>query len=362
MHVVGLTGLYYGSGALFDAVNNGVVTLLHYTRETFMFLTGLVLFYQYYDRDIAPLAFWRRRFPPTVIPYVFWSLLYVVSEDVQFHESFQAIARHAGFDLLLGTASYQLYYMIVTFQFYLIFPLLLWLFRRYPEKQTGFLLLSALWEFLWLAFLGPLSIHPYHTWWPFGAFYQSHFVLTYLFYFVLGAWTALNLGKVMAFLRTHRRPLVLVGVGTALVLEVHYVLALVLYRQPAGAAASVLQPVMILYSAGVVLLSYLLAIALAREGRVRRFTRTVMKKFADASFGIYLSHALFLSLFLNHIDRDAHWPVLVLMVLSWAVTLALSYLLTVVLMRIPWAGMLVGQRAVPARPGRKAGLRTSAAS
>ena len=47
---------------------------------------SLVLFYTYYDRTtISAVSFWRRRFPPILLPYVVWTVIYVWVDHVTDH-------------------------------------------------------------------------------------------------------------------------------------------------------------------------------------------------------------------------------------------------------------------------------------
>jgi peptidoglycan/LPS O-acetylase OafA/YrhL len=55
---------------------DGVVVVLHFTREAFFFLTGLVLAYANKDRTVAARRFWRRRVPLVLVPYLVWSFVY----------------------------------------------------------------------------------------------------------------------------------------------------------------------------------------------------------------------------------------------------------------------------------------------
>jgi len=347
VHVVGLTGAYYGSGHAFDVIYNGAVTLLHFTRETFMFMTGLVLFYQYRDRDSSTWQFWGKRFPPTAVPYVAWSAFYILTSQVPIGVPVAVLWAHFWKGVLLGTASYQLYYMIITFQFYLLFPLLLWLFKRHPEWSTPTLILSAAVTVAWFVVLGRSGVFPQRSAWPWGARLQSHFFLPYVFYFVLGSWTALHLDQVLGYLKSHQRQVLWVGIGLACLLEGHYLYEVVVRKEFWGLAVAVLQPTMVPYCVGVILLLFLFAFALEREGPVRAFLGRITAKFADLSFGVYLCHVAFLTVFLRTIDPWLGWPAPWLMLLTWPVVIAVSAFVTWFLGRFRYTAILVGGKKPP---------------
>jgi len=105
----------------------------------FVFLSGVVLYYNYAERSLPILSFWRKRITSTYFPYVFWSLL------------FYAIYVKAGYyaldwqqvlnAILYGTATYHLYFVIIIMQFYFLFPFLKRVIEVWP---AWFLILLAL--------------------------------------------------------------------------------------------------------------------------------------------------------------------------------------------------------------------------
>jgi peptidoglycan/LPS O-acetylase OafA/YrhL len=121
----------------------GAAMLLHFTREAFFSLTAFVLVHRYRDRlHIRP--FWRRRFLLVGVPYVIWSVIYsglaLITTPVPPTAALIQLARN----LLTGTAWYHLYFLVVTMQFYLLFPLFLRLLRASAGRRGGhFALLGA---------------------------------------------------------------------------------------------------------------------------------------------------------------------------------------------------------------------------
>ena len=108
---------------------------MHFTREVFMFTTALVLVYTYVGKRFDLGVFWRKRGVGVVIPYAIWSAIYLALAGLLV--SPQRFVTTWMPDLLTGDASYQLYYILLTIQFYLLFPLILWLlplFDRYPWR------------------------------------------------------------------------------------------------------------------------------------------------------------------------------------------------------------------------------------
>ncbi|PSL48418.1 surface polysaccharide O-acyltransferase-like enzyme [Salsuginibacillus halophilus] len=113
---------------------------------TFILLTSFILFYNYYQRPVdrgLVTRFYKRRLLYILIPYLFFSILYF--------ELNQAVLRHGpetwsgAFyqfvgDLLTGSAHPHLYFVFISVQFYMIFPL----FLKWMQKSR-FTVVNALW-------------------------------------------------------------------------------------------------------------------------------------------------------------------------------------------------------------------------
>ncbi len=104
---------------------------------TFIFLSSLVLFYNYYGRTLnAQLLkrFYTRRTLFVLVPYILWSAFYYCVGLVLLHGwsgSVQAASVGAFVKTLVyGNAHFHLYFVVISVQLYLVFPLMLWLVKR----------------------------------------------------------------------------------------------------------------------------------------------------------------------------------------------------------------------------------------
>lgn len=337
VHAVGMISFPTQAGHL---AAGAATSFFHFTREAFMVVTGLVLFSRPHDTlDVLP--FWGRRLLDRVFPYVFWTLIYVliylgVPGDPLWSKKVVS-------DLWLGNASYQLYYMVLTFQFYLVFPLLWLLLRRIPRHQTWILLGVLTEQIVWYAYLGPVSLHPQGASWPWGAAQVSRFLLTYPFFFVLGAWAGLNLEKILGVLRRHSRLAITLSVLAIALMEGRY-LYTALVLKDFRAAVNVLQPSMIFDSVAMVLLLFMAGTALFErfEGLGGRLLRRIVLGVSEASFGIFFAHVIFLRAFSKSVLPHWHASPLIHALGLWLFAFGGSYLLTRLLMAIPGTAILVG--------------------
>lgn len=128
-------------------------------------------------------VFLRRRCARVLVPYVVWTLLYVLADCGLDPRAWLAVLGHPGRlvrALLLGSAAPHLYFIPIIFQFYLLYPLL----RRWAARRPG---QSVLWSlavtllFQGLHYVQSLGLLPgSRSPWLWHAF------PVWLFYFVLG--------------------------------------------------------------------------------------------------------------------------------------------------------------------------------
>src|SRR5438270_3981926 len=113
-------------------VQNGIITSVHFTRDVFMFITALALTYVYFGKSFSGKRFWAKRSMGVLLPYCIWSIAYTWVNTSQ--HSPGAFAKLVVFNILTGNASYQLYYILLSIQFYLVLSLFL-LFLRHVQKH-----------------------------------------------------------------------------------------------------------------------------------------------------------------------------------------------------------------------------------
>jgi peptidoglycan/LPS O-acetylase OafA/YrhL len=327
---------------------------MHFTREVFMFTTALVLVYTYAGKRFNLGAFWRKRGIGVVVPYAIWSAMFLALAGLL--TSPQRFMTTWVTDLLTGDASYQLYYILLTIQFYLLFPLVLWLlplFDRYPWRT---LIISAALQLLILAVHFYVIQRPPVADIAAGAWmikYLARLAPVYQFYFVLGAVCALRLDRLRTFALRHGRLIALAFVGALFLYWGNYAYGVGVAHEDPEYAISVLQPVMLFYSLGVIGFLWWVASRWAKRAGYgqRPIGGRVWRLLADASFGVYLMHPLFITFALTHsalvAPTEAPEPLRVLAV--WLLAVIGSSLVSILLLRTPILSRLVG-RSTPFPP------------
>jgi peptidoglycan/LPS O-acetylase OafA/YrhL len=134
----GTVDLSAGSRAhvLFIAVNK----LSNFAVPVFFLLSGLVLFYRYFDdwSGRQALAFYRKRLQYILVPYLIWSLFYYLFNGwLQHPDRLKFNLPEFLEELKWADTGYHLYFMIIILQFYAIFPLMVTLARSFRWFARG---------------------------------------------------------------------------------------------------------------------------------------------------------------------------------------------------------------------------------
>ena len=339
--------------------SNGLLVLLHVSRLVFFFLTAFVLFFSYGDRHVSVRRFWRRRFPAILVPYLAWTVIYWQLNRVfpwgGYPDGWLQALGQLGQDL--GVGWFHLYFLLVTMQLYVAFPLVSWLIRRTRGRHVQLLVASAAVQVAWTAGMQ-------YAWaWlpgPVQSLFQSAQVglWSYQFFVLVGALAAVHASEVREWIREHARLALGLALGALAAGEGVFLLNVRL-GQPPAEAQGVFQPATILLFGGVVLGLWLLAERLLRDQEPGGSFRRGLRWAGETSFGIYLSHMVALQLVLLDPVRQAlgldRLPVVQAGILTWLLAAAGTTALAVALRYTVLSRLLTGRprlrlgRVEPAR-------------
>jgi peptidoglycan/LPS O-acetylase OafA/YrhL len=318
------------------------VLLLHVSRDAFFFVSACMLTYAYADLNRAALPrFYWRRFVSVGIPYLCWTVIYYFYTMPTSHYRGTRQTLWA-FVHLLFVGYYQLYFLLVIMQFYLVFPFVLWLLRR-TRGHHGLVLAAAI--------LGQvlLTIAMHWQWLPLGlrGVWAQREMPTYELYLLGGAIAARHLEQVHAWMVRHARLVIALTVAAALGALAVYFLAYYGVTTAFGSTDDPFQPSVLAFNAGAIACLYLIGVWLARPGRSRR-TQALVRSGSDNSYGVYLSQLLFINalvwLHWEHLTASVSWPLLCL--LTVPIVYLSGFALTALLARTPLAVPLTGRRRV----------------
>jgi peptidoglycan/LPS O-acetylase OafA/YrhL len=315
-----------------------------------MFITALALTYVYFGRPFSGKRFWAKRSIGVLVPYCIWSIAYTWVNTSQ--HSPGAFAKLTLFNILTGNASYQLYYILLTLQLYLVLPLFLPLLKHIKQHPWRALNISfalqVLLMYLDYRYLQQGSLASSGVW-QIVAVSQGSFLLTYQFYFILGGLSALYLQQARAFVLRHGKWIVGGFVLALAAVWVHFLLQVDVYHESFGYATSVLQPIMTFYSPTVIVLLGFLACRWAIQTNQQEHPKgyRFWHILSDASFGIYLVHVFILTALLQWVVpfMPEAWPVALRVFLTWFLTASGAAVISILLMKTPVLSHLVGRSA-----------------
>ena len=309
----------------------------------FLFISGVVL-YNKYDNGFPLCAFYQKRFSTVLPPYLIWSTLYFfypyVIAILLFSVFHHPTATYSSIPNVTWLTEYlkglvvgisELWFIVLLMQLYLLYPLLVKFYNRFTSQRNpiyvlSFLLLvQTIWSGLFLT-TGPT---------PFRALF-----LTGIFYFVFGFFISEHYEAVKQKVAQFS----LKSISLAVLLATLYY-AVVCYHtifllSPAAYYVWLYQITGPFYC--LLLISFYLKISMG-WGDPRGFVTGYMEKIGEDSFGMYLTHIFFITLFalalpqvgLN-IDDLPFYPIL------FFLTLIASYLSVQVLYHAPLSNLIIG--------------------
>ncbi|ASR47843.1 acyltransferase [Paenibacillus kribbensis] len=333
----------------------------------FVFITGMVLFYNY-DGALKYGTFLRKRFMDIIVPYIIWSLLYELGNQlVQSGGSIHPLDFLQ--KLLNGKSSYHLWYIVMIIQCYVLFPVFRYAVRRLSA------LLSSQWQPAALAGVGALyfllmfAVGPvYHamdklqlpvitSWFT---LYADRNVIYFFFYFVLGAAAGMNVQRWNAWVTKGQMvywPLFIVLTGYLL-----YEMTS-LFQTPRGTVLSfnylsLLRPIMAVYCVTSIFVAYRVATWIAyKGGRVANMLTAI----GTLSYGAYLMHAFMLRVtYFFDETLFADWSHVLRTLISFILCVVFSIAGTWLLARMPLGKWIVGLRVRPRPAGGSPALQKQA--
>ena len=259
--MLGVIGIHIGSQYITNPLANvNLVALFEivtrFAVPIFFFISAFGLFYRL-DLD-APFDyrnFMRRRFKTVLIPYLAWSILYLVHDGWFYHVGFPAVDYLIKI-LFFGIAKYQLYFLVILLWFYALMPLWIAIVRRITPRGLIALLIAQTAFDYFSSYNQPFNAYVYALpqddllrW--FLYFRLNWLVLHYVFIFVLGGWLAVRWERFEEFMRSNVKGISIAFVATLIGMLMHYRYIINVMGLPPEAAINIahqLSPIGILYT------------------------------------------------------------------------------------------------------------------
>ncbi len=331
-----------------------LLTALHFTRESFLFITGLVLFITYYRKPFKATTFWKKRFFLIAIPYIFWTVAYILFSGTYLN-NFSWTASHLFHTIsiaLLTGNQFFLYFLLISMQLYVVFPFFV-MWMKKMEKWHVWIFVGSFFLELFLMWLNSAYVQNVNvTHLPFILKWlillRDRNLLTYQFWFIAGAELAIYYNPIRNYVVKYTRLLLVAFLAMLLALWIHFAIGRLLLHQDYSMSDLVLQPFMIPYSLIITAVLWRAGIAWAdnrHKASIRWFSGFV-KMVAAASFGVFLVHPFalhYVEVFVYHVHPSLTWR-MILLPLSIIFVYGAAIIISNFLGRIPLISYIVGQK------------------
>ena len=213
--MLGVIGIHVGSQYLSNPTPNPHLVALfevatRFSVPIFFFISAFGLFYHFDLKEpFSYVDFMKRRFKTVLVPYLVWSLFYILHYTFLYHDTSLLRPFTAAYYLFFGLCSYQLYFMVILLWFYLLMPLWIAILRRITPLNLSLLLIAQIAFDYWSSFIfNPYGIEN----WLLKAFMVNrlnYWVMHYFFIFLLGGWLAINYKAFLRFMEKRRPEIIM---------------------------------------------------------------------------------------------------------------------------------------------------------
>ena len=208
--MLGVVGIHVGSQYLANPSPNLALVALfeivtRFSVPIFFFVSAFGLFYHLdMGKPFDYMTFLRRRAQTVLVPYVVWSIFYMLHYTVLFRDTMLLHLNVLVKYLFYGFGSYQLYFMVILLWFYLLMPLWIWIVRRMTPGRLVALLAAQIAFDYWSSFLLKPSAIGNSLLREMVENRLNYWVMHYVFIFVLGGWLAVHYDDFLDFIDRRR--------------------------------------------------------------------------------------------------------------------------------------------------------------
>ena len=357
--MMGVIGIHIGAEYLANpSPNIHLVALFdigtRFAVPIFFFISAFGLFYG--QSPSAPFSyrdFLVRRGRAVMIPYLVWSLFYLLHDAYTYGVGFPPLTALPSI-LFFGNAKYQLYFMVILIWFYLLMPLWRVLLARMTlPLLAGILALQIAFDY-WSSFDTAFNLYVYAL--PEGTllrallFYRlNYWVIHYVFIFLLGGYIALHFATFRAWMERNTARLYAFGIlSLAALLAWYYKLLLVDGYTPLEGiyTAHQLSPLGIFYTIGATLALFAFFTRLGTENILGRAFQLLGKH----SYFIYLGHPIAITYLLMAIHGSGRVLTAPLALAMYAATLLLTLAWAILMRRIGESVPIVNELTIGLKP------------
>lgn len=292
IHIIGASFQYWRQGSPEWAIFIAIDQFFRFSVPLFVFISGFTLYSKYKD-NFNFWEFYTKR-AVRILPWYFvWSLI------IYLYINFTVVSGFVNYPfwklILLGKVDYHLYFVSMIVQLYLLFPVLLWLFKKTGNASiiVLFIFTVILCQIFTLDGLAIIQLP-----WRFYEQQQYLFSGTWIFYFVLGFALADKKSANLMLLLNKYKPVSLAVVFATLAFAIYDCFQLISTTSDTNIATRSTRIPILLYSTTFVITAFLYSDLFLKLNS--KLLKPILY-FASLSFLVYLTHALVIRIIGNFI-------------------------------------------------------------
>ena len=312
-------------------------SMLQFAVPCFIFISSILLSYTLYGKPLQLKKFYSKKFIRIVIPYVLWTLFYLVFKLVFRQLTFADLASLQNWWLWLGLgkAYTHLYYMSVILQLYLFTPILLGFTKLVQRifKKLDFIaiVIIAISLQVGIYFLNRYFIYQYFK-------YQATMMIWYLYIILLGIWIGFNYERFKEGLKKYA--VIVWGIfGVNAIIYIRYVIYL---KKSIKINTAWYQCNWFAYALFATLCLLWICLMLKEKNVHNKVTKAI-EVVGDYSFGIYLMHPVITFVLRKIIHISQPFILLVVILISYVAMMLMCIGIIKVLKLNKWTSIIVGE-------------------
>ncbi|WP_434564802.1 acyltransferase [Thermoanaerobacterium thermosaccharolyticum] len=290
----------------------------------FIFASSMLLMYNYSDGDNWKL-FYKKRFKNVLLPYIVWTMIYGIYLYVIYNEPLKSILTVE--NLFLGGMFYHLYFIVIIVQLYLLFPILLYIYKLISKNTYTVVLSIVLFQMI------DVIVYRYFI----SKFFQNSSLLfiTYISFIIAGIYVGENIREWGKYY--HKKWLN----SFFAVIVFGYLFIDISLKVFANKPINIHQYNIYYYT--YTLVTSLFFFALSTKILNYHALSGLLTSTGKLSFGIYLSHPLFLDVLKHFLNTGNQYLYDIYIMITFIIIYVISYLFTKLIKRYKFATVVVGK-------------------
>ncbi|WP_434642498.1 acyltransferase [Thermoanaerobacterium thermosaccharolyticum] len=297
---------------------------LQFAVPAFIFASSMLLMYNYSDGDNWKL-FYKKRFKNVLLPYIVWTMIYGIYLYVIYNEPLKSILTVE--NLFFGGMFYHLYFIVIIVQLYVLFPVLLYIYKLINKNRYTILMSIVIFQ------IADIFLFKYVI----SRYYQNSSLLfiTYISFIIAGMYIGENIREWGKYY--HKK---LLNSFFAVIVFGYLFIDISL---KVFANKQIDSNLYNIYYYAFTLLASLFFFALSTKILNYHALSGLLASTGKLSFGIYLSHPLFLDVLNHFLNTSNQYLYDIYILFIFIMIYAISYFFAKFLKKHKFATVVIGK-------------------